>query len=210
MSCFLCFSSGILHCPQTLLAAKPSAFKFLSSIPVTQVFLPLLFGVVPALFIAHAQRLAPLLRSYSLLWSSPTSQPSPSLPAGHLCGPRAPKDRRHPQLALSLASPASLRRDALGTHQCGCWDGQTGLTSLAKEVALALSAVRDKHSESNVPLLWGQTTAFGSLGVMGRSCPPPHVNTGPQTKTYSSKEPGCPCVRDQEMSLWSTQVTPSG
>lgn len=123
------------------------------------------------------------------------------------CHPRTPKDKGHPQLASSLTSPASLQGDAL---RCGCWHGQTGLTSLAEKVALALSAVHDKHPESNVPLLRGQTTAFGSLGMSGQSCPPPCVNTGPQIKKYCSKEPVCSCVRDQEMPLWSAQVAPSG
>lgn len=39
--------------------------------------------------------------------------------------------------------------------------------SLAEKVALVLSAVHDKHPDTNVPLLRGQTTSSGSLGVTG-------------------------------------------
>lgn len=55
----------------------------------------------------------------------------------------------------------------------GPTSGGTGMAkhkSLAEKVALVLSAVHDKHPDRNVPLLRGQTTSSGSLGVTGWSC----------------------------------------
>lgn len=56
-------------------------------------------------------------------WGSPHQEPLQH--SWRLHQSRIPKDRSHPQLALTLASQASLQGVGVRTHQCGCWDGKT-------------------------------------------------------------------------------------
>lgn len=83
---------------------------------------------------------------------------------------KGPKRQGLPSAGLETCQPSLLAGGGGGGNvlvHCGPWYGKTQLTSLAEEVALAVLAMHDKQPESNVPLLRGQTTAFGSLGVTG-------------------------------------------
>lgn len=96
-----------------------------------------------------------------------------------------------PGALLALSSWVDAPRSYAASHRCRCWVGKMWLASLAEKVTMAFSDASgcDRHPESNVTLCRMQTTAVGRLGVVGRSCPPPHASTCTQIKKYSSKEP---------------------